>query len=202
MNGGRFGSLLKDALGPMNALVLAFVIPLTAGAGEIVGKIPVQSAKDAEQTVVYVAKVDEKAFPAPEKLSKISQKGAKFTPAVLPIVKGTVVDVTNDDWITHSVYSTTKDHRFDLGKYERAEAKSITFDKVGAIEVLCAIHAQMSAYILVLQNPFFTKPAADGTFTISGVPEGKYELRVFRPEKKEKKKSVTVPADGQVIAKL
>jgi hypothetical protein len=38
----------------------------------------------------------------------------------------------------------------------------------------------MSAVVLVLQNPYFAKPNAQGEFTIPNVPDGNYSVRVYR----------------------
>ena len=48
----------------------------------------------------------------------------------------------------------------------------VKFEQAGPVEIFCSIHPRMSGVILVLQNPFFTKPAADGGFTLRGVPPG------------------------------
>ena len=37
----------------------------------------------------------------------------------------------------------------------------------------------MSAYIHVLDNPFFAVTQTDGTFTLKGLPPGEYEISVL-----------------------
>ena len=68
---------------------------------------------------------------------------------------------------------------FDLGLYSRGQARSVTFSRPGIIRVYCNVHAQMSAIVVVRDNPYFTQPASDGTFNINGVPPGKYVLHVW-----------------------
>jgi hypothetical protein len=50
----------------------------------------------------------------------------------------------------------------------------------------------------VLQNPFFAKPAADGSFTLPNVPAGQWKLRVYRPGLSQEPVAVKVPAKGTV----
>src|SRR5258705_5095534 len=62
---------------------------------------------------------------------KITQKGAMFSPHVLPIVVVTTVEWPNNDEIFHNVFSISDAKSFDLGLYKYPEVKRVTFDKVG-----------------------------------------------------------------------
>jgi len=42
--------------------------------------------------------------------------------------------------------------------------------------VFCNLHSDMSAIILVLDNPFFAVPSPDGHYQIENIPAGKYTL--------------------------
>jgi plastocyanin len=112
------------------------------------------------------------AGPVPE----MRQHGEQFVPHVLPIVAGTTVDFPNDDPIYHNVFSLSRVRSFDLGRYPRGSSKSIQFARAGVVQVFCHIHADMSGYILVLDNPFFVVPDSAGHFTLDGVPPGDYTL--------------------------
>jgi hypothetical protein len=46
------------------------------------------------------------------------------------------------------------------------------------LRVFCNIHPTMSAVILVLNTPYFTKTAKDGSFQMT-LPDGDYEFSVF-----------------------
>jgi plastocyanin len=182
--------------------VLAVLAPIAAQAGTITGSVPVSGAAEAERTVVYVEAA--RAVPgAPARRAKLLQKGARFSPAVLPIVSGTDVDMTNDDWVAHNVFSKSEVTPFDLGMYPPGSAKAVSFGRTGTVDVFCAIHPRMNAVVLVLQNPYFAKPDAQGQFTIEDVPAGSYSLRVYRlgggtaPQQQ-----VTVPGAGSASAKF
>jgi hypothetical protein len=106
--------------------------------------------------------------------------------------------MTNDDWVSHSVFSRATTKTFDLGIYGQDVRKTVVFDKTGVVQIFCAIHPRMNGVVLVLQNPFFAKPAADGTFAIEGVPPGSYQVRVYRQGSAVAPTNVTVPASGSV----
>jgi hypothetical protein len=44
------------------------------------------------------------------------------------------------------------------------------------VQVFCHIHADMSGFILVLDNPYFTVPDATGRYSLEGIPPGEYRL--------------------------
>jgi plastocyanin len=111
----------------------------------------------------------------------MDQKDLAFVPGILPVVVGTVVDFRNSDDVEHNVFSPSDPvKRFDLGTYRRGESRSVVFDQVGEVLVLCNIHMEMAASILVLRDPFFARAGADGRYRIDGVPAGAYTLRVWR----------------------
>ena len=54
--------------------------------------------------LVYVDQVKGE-FPPPKKNPFMGQKGMVFTPHILPVLKGSTVDFTNDDTVAHNVFS-------------------------------------------------------------------------------------------------
>ncbi|MEW5847730.1 MAG: DUF2012 domain-containing protein [Myxococcota bacterium] len=169
----------------------------TSWAGNITGKLPIADAAEADRTVVYLENVPGAHAP-PREPVKLSQKGARFSPPVLTVLKGTRVDMTNDDWVTHNVFSRSKTKTFDLGLYKKGEKIVETFDKVGPVEIFCSLHPRMNGVILVLQNPHFVKPGEDGSFTLKDVPAGSYTLKIYRHGGEEQSVPVKVPASGNV----
>lgn len=133
----------------------------------------------AADLVMFVNHIAEAAPVTPAYLPSISQKGQTFSPHVLPVVKGTKVAFPNDDRLFHNVFSLSKTHNFDLGIYGQGKVKDTTFDKTGLVRVFCHIHANMSANILVLQNPAFAVTDPDGLFVITDIPDGEINLRCW-----------------------
>lgn len=108
--------------------------------------------------------------------AQMAQIGETFVPHVLPIVKGSTVDFPNKDPIFHNVFSLSSTQSFDLGRYPQGQSRSVTFPREGIVPVFCHLHSNMSAIIMVLDNPFFAVPDADGYFRIDGIPAGTYTL--------------------------
>jgi plastocyanin len=131
-------------------------------------------------------------------IRKISQKGAMFSPHVLPVMAGTTVEWPNQDDIFHNVFSISDAKQFDLGLYRHPEVKSVTFDKPGRVDAFCSIHKAMNCIILVVENPFFAATDDQGRYSIPSVPAGTYKLKAWHERLPSQAKEITVPESGDV----
>ena len=151
--------------------------------------------------VFIVGPVGEKPV-TPEKAvvrtEKVAQRGAMFSPHVLPVVVGTKVDWPNDDEILHNVFSDSETKRFDLELYKAPVVKSVVFDKPGRVDVFCSIHTRMSCVVLVLENSHFAATDSKGRYTIANVPAGSYQLKAWHERLPSEIKEITVPEPGEV----
>ena len=163
------------------ALLAAFVpvlsAPSPARAADVVGRVELtekggKKATDLSDVVIYVETSRARAKPSKE---IVSMKSKAFSPHVLVVGTGTMVEFPNEDPILHNVFSVSGEG-FDLGLYKRPKSGSRTFDKPGMYTLYCNIHPQMSAVVVVRDNPYFTMAAKDGSFRIAGLPAGEYKV--------------------------
>lgn len=170
-----------------------------ATAGVITGKVQTSPAKFRANTIVYVVEVEGKTF-EPTKDAVMDQKNLTFTPHVLPVVAGTTVQFLNSDKVLHNVFSPDKcADKFNLGSWPQGESREYTFKQLGCQSVmLCNVHPEMEAFVLVLQNPYFAVTDAEGNFEISDVPPGKHVLRVWNEKLKAKDQEVVIPEEDTV----
>ena len=129
---------------------------------------------------------------------KVSQKGAMFSPHVLPVVVGTTVEWPNFDDILHNVFSMSEPKPFDLELYKAPTVKQVTFDKPGRVDVFCSIHSQMNCVVLVLPNSYFASTDDQGRYKIADVPPGTYKLKAWFERLPAEVKEITVPESGEV----
>ncbi len=171
-------------------LLAVLVSAALPGGGDIIGTLTVPKT---DQAVVYVETVTG-AFHGEH--AKMDQRNKVFSPYVLPVVKGTTVEFINSDELQHNVFGVGADE-FNLGNWTKGIAREHTFNKLGEVAILCNVHPEMEAYILVLQNPYFAKPDSSGKFRIEDVPPGEYVVKAWY-HGKTKKQTIKVPATGSV----
>ena len=149
--------------------------------------------------VVYIDELMAIVAPPDAKPAAITtQRNAMFDPHVLPVAVGTVVKWPNEDEIYHNVFSMSDAKEFDLGLYHQEKIPLLTFDKVGRVDVFCAIHSQMHCIVLVLPNPYFAKADGNRRFVIKDVPAGTYKLKAWHERLPSQVKEVVVPSQGEV----
>ena len=136
-------------------------------------------------------------FPAPTAHAILDQKDMRFIPHILTILVGTTVDFPNSDPVFHNVFSISPLKRFNLGLYSKGHVPTIMFDKPGIISILCNVHPEMLAFIVVLKTPFFAVPGPDGDFIIRNIPSGSRTVRYWPEDGRTQERRVTL-ATGSV----
>jgi plastocyanin len=108
--------------------------------------------------------------------NSITQRDKTFIPHVLVVPTGSTVEFRNEDRIYHNVFSLARPNDFDVGVRATGSTYTRRFDRSGVVDLLCNIHATMSAYIYVVDSPFYAKTRPTGGFSIAAVPPGRYEV--------------------------
>ncbi len=121
---------------------------------------------------------------------EMTTRRREFLPRVLVIPAGTEVRFPNEDPILHNVFSTSGENRFDLGVYGESPGKTHRFDHPGLVRVFCNVHSRMSAHIMVVDGPHFTKPDRDGRFVLEGLPAGAGRLIVWHERASAERKHI------------
>lgn len=174
---------------------------LHAASGPVAGRMTVmergnKTASDIGTAVVWLEAPGVRA-PAP-KTFDVTTEGKDFRPRVSVVPVGSTIRFPNNDPFNHNVFSLSEESPFDLGLFGRGEAKTTKLSRPGLIRVYCNVHANMAAFILVLGSVYFAQPGGDGSFTIPGVPAGKYVLHAWHERAAELKQDIDVTAQGLV----
>jgi plastocyanin len=183
-------------------LLLGLAVP--ASAGTLRGRLEVvekggKKAPDVADAVVWVE--GPKVKPRPSGAT-VTMKGKAFEPRVAVVPVGGTVEFPNQDPIFHNVFSVSGENRFDLDLYKRPKSGAWTFKYPGLVRVYCNIHPQMSAYVLVRDNPFWARPAGGGDFEIPDLPPGTWVVKAWHERTGEASQSVAVPESGAVFVEL
>ena len=183
--------------------VLVFLMAAVSGqAGTIHGKVT--GAKG--ESVVYIDAIPGKTFPAPTQHVEMDQKGLMFMPHLLVVEKGATVEFKNDDSVEHNVFwqaiSGNKSLGHNMGTWPRGQQRSFKFDNPGVVPLLCNVHPDMAAYIVVSPTPYFAETDKTGAFKIENVPNGTYKLTAWNEAGKGKTQSVQVTVSGDAEANI
>ena len=122
--------------------------------------------------------------PRPRARATIEQRDREFAPYLTIVQKGTAIDFPNRDPFKHHVYSFSPAKVFEIKLYAGQPANPVVFDNSGEVVLGCNIHDWMSAYVLVVDTPWFAKTGSDGVARIGRVPAGNYRLRLWHPRQK------------------
>jgi plastocyanin len=151
-------------------------------------------------SVVYVEAVAGKTFPLPTENIVIDQKGLLFQPHVAAVPVGATVEFLNSDKVAHNIFwpaiSGNKKLSHNMGTWPSGQKREFKFDAPGVVPLLCNVHPEMSAYIVVTPTPYFAVTDADGNYKIANVPEGQYTVSAWHEGMKVQSKPVKVAGDA------
>ena len=148
---------------------------------------------------VYVKEgLEGQSFPAATGAVTLSQQGCRYTPHVMGIQVGQTFEIVNSDPTLHNIHATpAANEEFNMGQPIQGMRFERTFDNVEVmVPFKCDVHGWMSAYIGVLDHPYFAVTATDGMFDISTLPPGDYVVEAWHEQLGTQTQNVTV-ATGQ-----
>ncbi|MBI4446705.1 MAG: hypothetical protein HY645_12445 [Acidobacteria bacterium] len=162
----------------MSSLLLLLVAAVEVPGG-IAGTAVCRPGEASENVVVFLTAAGIARPQPPKNPFTIDQRQLRFTPRVLPIPRGATVSFPNSDPVYHNVYSPSEARMFNLGTFPPGTARKVAFDRPGVVKVLCNVHPEMLAFVVVLDTPYYARTDKKGAFHIRNVPAGAYLLNFW-----------------------
>ncbi|CAN5337130.1 methylamine utilization protein [soil metagenome] len=162
------------------ALALTGMCAVAAGATVTVA-VTDKDGAPVTDAVVYLEGATGRLPSKPATGAEISQSKRQFQPRVLVVPVGTAVAFPNMDTVRHQVYSFSPAKIFELKLYAGVPGEPVTFDKPGTAVLGCNIHDKMSAWVHVVDSPYYAKTEANGEAKLLQVPPGNYKLMAWHP---------------------
>ena len=171
---------MKHVFPVFGILLLAF--GGTAMAADLTVAVNSLSGKPVAMAVVTYVPASGVAIPSTIKSKPfvMAQKNVRFTPYVLAVPAGATVAFPNMDRVNHHVYSFSPVQTFQFPLYGKGKSRTMMFGRTGTVAIGCNIHDSMSAYIRVVDTPYYATTGANGRVTLN-VPEGDGSLAVWQP---------------------
>jgi len=142
-----------------------------------------------KNAVVFVEGVGGKA----KEVRRLVQEKCEFHPRVVAMSVGSVLEVVNNDPVKHEANGVQDfETIFQLSQHKKGMVDRVELKKPGVVEVTCNIHGWMKAWAVVTSSPYYAITDEKGAFRISGLPPGKYRLRLWHEGFGEKTATVEV----------
>jgi plastocyanin len=154
-------------------------------------------ASVAGRGVALLSPLGGKASAPKPRRARMEQRDRDFQPTVLALPVGSTVSFPNADPVYHNVFSLSPTKKFDLGVFKKGESRDVTFDQAGVVYVLCNLHASMSGYLVVHEEPYAALVDRAGRFGFRDLPPGRYRLRVWHERAGELAQRQVTLAAGQ-----
>ena len=138
------------------------------------------------------------APPVPSAPVVLDQTSCMYTPRVLGARVGQTLQIRNSDEVLHNLHSLSpKANAFNVSQPKAGMTYEVKLkDEDAMLRLKCDIHSWMTAFIGVVNHPYFAVTTATGEFEIRDVPAGTHPVRVWHESYGELTQSVRVTAGG------
>jgi plastocyanin len=159
-------------------------------------KLIVHGAGGLKNAVVIVEGVKRgKAMPPAAQNAAIDQNKCEYSPHVQVMAVNSEITLRNSDPILHNIQFLQGDSSlFNIAQPVQGQVTKQKLDKIGSIYVECAVHSWMQGHVVVVDNPYYALTDDNGKFSITDLPPGKYQVKIWHEYVGELTREVTVTA--------
>jgi plastocyanin len=135
-------------------------------------------------------------FPVPTAPVVLDQDKCRYTPRVLGVRVGQPLSIRNSDPLLHNVRANGT---INQGFNTSTPLEGMSFERTFATSEImvpfkCDVHAWMTAFVGVLDHPYFGTTAADGKVVLGNLPPGTYTIEAWHETLGTKTQQVTIAA--------
>jgi plastocyanin len=191
------GRVIFEGEAPANPTIKMSGDPLCAQSGELTFENYVVKDGGLDNVFVYVKDgLGNYHFDVPAEPVKLNQQGCRYVPHVLGVRVGQPIEITNSDTTAHNVHSLPDVNReFNFAQYVKDQKNVETFTAPEVmVRLKCDLHGWMSAYVGVVEHPYFAVTTDGGKFELKGLPPGDYTIETWHEKAGTQTLKVTVGA--------
>jgi len=130
---------------------------------------------------VYIKDYKGPKMPTTTEPAVIDQQGCTYHPHVFGVMAKQPIKIKNSDDTLHNIHAMPASQpEFNIAMPLKNTEQTKTFEKTEImVKFKCDVHPWMSAWVGVLDHPFFGTSGADGKFSIKSLPPGKYTVEAW-----------------------
>ena len=135
-------------------------------------------------------------FPVPAEPAVLDQDKCRYMPRVLGVRVGQPLSIRNSDPLLHNVRANgTINQPFNMSTPLEGVSFTRTFaTREVMVPFKCDVHAWMTAYVGVLDHPYFGTTAPDGKVVLGNLPPGTYTIEAWHEALGARTQQVTIAA--------
>jgi plastocyanin len=118
----------------------------------------------------------------PSEPIEVDQQGCRFSPHVVVVPVGATLRFKNSDETNHNIHTFPKKNDPINKNVAAAGSLEQTLAKAEVIDVKCDVHPWMKGYVVVTDATHYAVTGGDGSFKITGLPAGEYEVSWWHAE--------------------
>lgn len=128
--------------------------------------------------------LEKHVFDVPETPVVLDQRGCWYEPRLAGVRVGQPIIFRSSDDTLHNVHGEPKlSTRWNFGlPRQNAERRMVIERQEVLIPIRCDVHPWMRLDLGVVDNPYFTITAEDGSFRLDGIPPGTYTIAGVHPK--------------------
>ena len=145
--------------------------------------------------VVYISAGDQGSTPGTETV-RLDQKGCQYIPHVLVVQPNQPIDIYNDDPHSHNIHPLARvNSEWNRSQPQGAPPIHTTWEQPEFIPVKCNVHPWMHGWHAVLTTSHYAVSGEDGSFSLKGLPPGKYTVTAWHEQFGTQTEDVTIGAN-------
>ena len=200
------GRVRLNGKSPGNVVIRMGVDPMCSkiNAGKRVVQAAIVTSADGGLANVFVKlEGNFPAAPIPADPVVIDQRGCIYEPRVVGARAGQTLQIRNSDPLSHNVHSVSAYNSFNVGQASAGVVNSFRLkDESAIVQLKCDVHRWMTAYIGIVNHPYFAVSSDGGVFEIRNVPVGTHRLQSWHETFGSLSQTVTVKAGATVSVDL
>ena len=142
--------------------------------------------------------------PRPAGAVTIDQHNCVYRPRVVGARVGQTIEFRNSDPTLHNVHGLSNaSNEFNVGQPVKGQVFGFQLKREEVmLDITCDVHRWMTAYVGVVDHPYFAVSGEQGSFTIDGIPPGRHTIRAWHERYGTLTQSVEVAGGNTAVVEF